>query len=128
MDPNKDSIDPATIDAGSTSPPAIETRTFGSVHPDTMNLARVIIESDNSLEIKEALFRQLRKMSPLHDRSLYMTVVVILGLVVLITIVWGFALMTFVKGSENLPAGLIALGSTALGALAGLLAPSPQGQ
>src|SRR5262245_5039913 len=61
------------------------------------------------------------------DVWIYRMVVVVLGLTVLITVVGGLGLAA--AGSPNnykMPAELIALGSAAIGALAGLLAPSPR--
>ncbi len=56
------------------------------------------------------------------DPWIYRMVVFFLGTVVLLTVAGG--LETGLKGAE-LPAGLIAIGSAAVGALAGLLAPAP---
>jgi hypothetical protein len=56
------------------------------------------------------------------DRVVYRMVVVFLGLVVTLTVIGGFRLA---NKSQELPAGLIALGSASIGALAGLLAPAP---
>ena len=96
---------------------------------ETWDLTRLVLESDCDLKCKKALLRELRKMSPRHNRSLYMVVVVILGLVAFTTVVWGFSLLTYSGCKvDQIPASLIALGSTALGALAGLLTPSPRDQ
>ena len=71
------------------------------------------------------LFRNLVKLkhhSP-RTRWVYRIVVISLGLSVVGTIFGGF-LLAFTSGA-SIPEGLIALGSAAVGALAGLLAPSP---
>lgn len=60
------------------------------------------------------------------DRWIYRTVVLVLGFAVLITIGGGFALAFLGSTNYKMPAELVALGSAALGALAGLLAPAPQ--
>jgi hypothetical protein len=64
------------------------------------------------------------------DVWIYRAVVVILGITVLCTVVGGLAL-TFVAHGEPkmaIPEAIVAIGSAAVGALAGLLAPSPRGQ
>lgn len=53
------------------------------------------------------------------DRWVYRAVVVILGIVIITSAIGALIL------SDKIPDSLIALGSTAIGALAGLLAPSP---
>jgi hypothetical protein len=57
------------------------------------------------------------------DRWVYRLVVIFLG-VVATTVVCGSIAFALLKGAD-LPSGLVALGSAAVGALAGLLAPSP---
>ena len=58
------------------------------------------------------------------DAWIYRLVVVFLGLVILVTVCGGIFLGT---GEESqLPEGIVAIGSAAVGALAGLLAPSPR--
>lgn len=56
------------------------------------------------------------------DVWIYRIVVAALAAVAMIAICGGIALAVYGK---NTPEGVIALGSTALGAIAGLLAPSP---
>jgi len=56
------------------------------------------------------------------DRLVYRIVVGALGLAVLVSI-GGLIALTF--ADETAPEGLVALGPAAVGALAGLLAPSP---
>jgi hypothetical protein len=66
--------------------------------------------------------------SPLQtDRWIYRAVVVVLGLTVLSTVLGGLAIVLFLHqdASLKLPDSLVAIGSAAVGALAGLLAPSP---
>jgi uncharacterized integral membrane protein len=61
------------------------------------------------------------------DVWIYRAVVVILGLAVLVTTFGGIGL-AFLGNAQNykLPAEIVAIGSAAVGALAGLLAPSPR--
>jgi hypothetical protein len=61
------------------------------------------------------------------DVWIYRAVVVILGLTVLGTVFGGLALVAVGHADPNmkLPASIVAIGSAAIGALAGLLAPSP---
>jgi hypothetical protein len=51
-------------------------------------------------------------------------------MVVLATVLGGIYIAMFAKGDAtiSLPEGIVAIGSAAVGALAGLLAPSPQGR
>lgn len=58
-----------------------------------------------------------------NDRWIYRTVVMILGLTVLITMLGG--IIIYGVSAATIPGELVALGSAAVGALAGLLAPSP---
>lgn len=60
-----------------------------------------------------------------NDVWLYRMVIMVLGITVLATIIGGLGLAY--KGDVNykLPAEIVAIGSAAVGALAGLLAPSP---
>jgi hypothetical protein len=59
------------------------------------------------------------------DRWIYRIVVIVLGLAVLITIGGGFGLAFIGSANYKMPPELVALGSAAVGALAGLLAPAP---
>ena len=63
--------------------------------------------------------------APAYQRDVwvYRMVVGVLGLVLLIVVV--ASLVLSLQGQTEIPAVLVALGSGALGALAGLLAPSP---
>ena len=85
------------------------------------------VSSDPSLpaDQKVKFLGGLQKLAtPLQsDRWIYRLVVAFLGLTVLLTILGGFYLS--IKTAATIPEGLIALGSAAVGALAGLLAPSP---
>ena len=63
------------------------------------------------------------------DVWIYRAVVLVLGLTLLITVVGGIFLAIIGKGDQTvkLPDAIVALGSAAVGALAGLLALSPVG-
>jgi hypothetical protein len=62
--------------------------------------------------------------TPLDDVWIYRIVVLMLGVVMLTAMVGSLILMT--NGTEKVPDIFLALGSAAVGALAGLLAPSPK--
>lgn len=74
---------------------------------------------------KEAL-KDLSRSRPIYerDRWVYRVIVLALGLTILIAAV-GAIILQF-SGKDS-PAILVALGSGAIGALAGLLAPAPSG-
>ena len=60
------------------------------------------------------------------DTWIYRAVVVTLGSVVLLTVVGGIMLEFFsIAAPRTLPQAIVSIGSAAIGALAGLLAPSP---
>ena len=97
---------------------------------DTLQELIQQVTSDTSLPAyqKVKLLESLQKLStPLQsDRWIFRLVVSFLGVAVLLTIILGFYLS--IKTAATIPEGLIALGSAAVGALAGLLAPSPMGR
>ncbi|WP_147127362.1 hypothetical protein [Shimia ponticola] len=69
-------------------------------------------------------------VTPLQtDVWIYRAVVVMLGITVLMTVAGGIYLEFFGQGDDaiELPQGVVSIGSAAIGALAGLLAPSPGG-
>lgn len=94
---------------------------------DTLQELIQQVTNDGSLSAdkKVKLLGSLQKLStPLQsDRWVFRLVVAFLGFAVLLTIIGGFYLS--IKTAATIPEGLIALGSAAVGALAGLLAPSP---
>jgi hypothetical protein len=97
---------------------------------DTLQELIQQVTSSNSLppDQKVKLLESLQKIpTPLQtDRWIFRLVVAFLGVAVLLTIIGGFYLS--IKTAATIPEGLIALGSAAVGALAGLLAPSPMGR
>jgi len=94
---------------------------------DTLQELIQQVTNDSSLppNQKVKLLGNLQKLStPLQsDRWIFRLVVGFLGSAVMLTIIGGFYLS--IKTAATIPEGLIALGSAAVGALAGLLAPSP---
>lgn len=65
--------------------------------------------------------------SPLdYDLVIYRIVVTVLGAAVLVTVIGGIYLARKADPNIKLPDGIVAIGSAAVGALAGLLAPSPK--
>jgi hypothetical protein len=89
-------------------------------------LRALISRQDIPQEARETLFTITSEISPLqNDRWVYRLVVVVLGLTLLSTVL-GILFLTYTgHGEIKLPDSLVALGSAAGGALAGLLAPSP---
>ena len=73
----------------------------------------------------EAISKVAEPMPLQSDNWIYRIVVLSLGLVVLVTIVGQIVLMMNSGGTKFLTEGIIALASAAVGAMAGLLAPSP---
>jgi hypothetical protein len=62
-----------------------------------------------------------------NDPWVYRIVVIALSLIALATVIGGIYLAVIGRGDAKiaLPEGIIAIGSAAVGAMAGLLAPSP---
>ena len=91
----------------------------------TQILSDLIADKNIPEESKTPLISQLNQIgTPLDtDPWVYRMVVISLGLTVLGTVAGGFSLA--LKSGASIPEGLIALGSAAVGALAGLLAPAP---
>ncbi len=73
---------------------------------------------------REKLVADLQEVKPFEDLWIYRAVVMALGLTVLITM-GGIIFLASRQSPTTIPDGLVALGSAALGALAGLLAPAP---
>ncbi len=67
--------------------------------------------------------------SPLqYDLWIYRAVIIVLGLTVIATVFGGIYLAMKADPNIKLPDAIVAIGSAAVGALAGLLAPSPKGE
>lgn len=82
------------------------------------------IPDDVKFQVTEAA-KELR--SPIEtDVWIYRAVVSVLGIIALVTVIGGITItLTVQDTSISLPDAIVALGSAAVGALAGLLAPSP---
>ena len=96
--------------------------------PKTLAMAVKEISDDASIpaEPKAKMLAALQPIVPVlqTDVWIYRLVVIFLGLVVLFTVLGDITLM-MTNQVKGLPDGIIAIGSAAIGALAGLLAPSP---
>jgi|SaaInl7_200m_RNA_FD_contig_21_551371_length_435_multi_13_in_0_out_0_1 hypothetical protein len=91
------------------------------VHEATIEgLIHLVLESDKSVKDQRILINELRKIhAPIEDRWIYRIIVSTLGFSGILTIVAVY----FLYGADKTPEGLIALGSAAIGALAGMLVP-----
>ena len=91
-----------------------------------------VIQADErfSEEQKQSMCDELLSLTkPLEtDSWIYRLVVFFLGVAILATVAGGIFLTYTTGGNANyqLPQGIVAIGSAAVGALAGLLAPSPK--
>ena len=94
---------------------------------DAIRAVHSLVSGDPSIpdETKIKLLDALQAVpTPLQtDRWVYRLVVSFLGLTLIGTVAGGFIITG--KFAQAMPEGLVALGSAAVGALAGLLAPSP---
>lgn len=92
--------------------------------------AKVAQDPELEARIRENPVEAITKIAaplPLQtDNWIYRIVVIALGLVILVTILGQIVLMA--TSGKFLTEGIIALASAAVGALAGLLAPSPSGR
>ncbi len=94
---------------------------------DAVRTTASLVSGDPSIpdEAKVKLLAALQAIPTplLTDNWIYRLVVCFLGITVIGTVIGGFIISG--KTGQDIPEGLIALGSAAVGALAGLLAPSP---
>jgi len=90
-------------------------------------LAPLTLRSDVPQDARDAISAAIQETPLSTDVWIYRAVVIILGLAVLGTVFGGLALVAVGRGDPNvaLPDAIVAIGSAAVGALAGLLAPSP---
>jgi hypothetical protein len=92
-------------------------------------LAPLTARTDIPQDAREILANVIKDVTtPLgNDRWIYRSVVLFLGIALLLTVAGGIGLAFIAKGDAKiaLPEALVAIGSAAVGALAGLLAPSP---
>jgi len=93
-------------------------------------LEKITADENIDAETKDAASQALAELrTPLNtDPWIYRIVVTLLGITVLTTVMGGIYLTIAGKGADGweLSPGIVAIGSAAVGALAGLLAPSPQ--
>ena len=82
--------------------------------PDAPSVRKIVQEAR-----EEAVLR-----SEVPNTLVYQITVVVLGLSVL-SVIAALVLITLQKGQAEIPQALVAIGSAAIGALAGLLAPTP---
>ena len=96
------------------------------------NLSSIMSREDLPDDVRTSIASAVSDLTtPLQtDVWIYRIVVSILGLIVLATVLGGIYIAVIAKGDAtmSLPEGIVAIGSAAVGALAGLLAPSPQGR
>lgn len=89
-----------------------------------------IIESDpkEMALFKEDPIKYLEQLKPIEKPWVFMTIVIIVGLVLIASVVLGSIIIFKASDSQTakVPDFLVGIGSTALGALVGLLAPSPK--
>ncbi len=67
---------------------------------------------------------------PINDKNVFLTVLWIVGVVLITAVILGSVIIFMSPDKQNakVPEFLVSIGSTALGALVGLLAPSPARQ
>jgi hypothetical protein len=95
-----------------------------------MRLAPLVGRTDIPDDVRGLINSTVSEADPLRtDVWIYRTVVIILGITVVATVFGGIYLAVISKAdmSLKLPDAIVAIGSAAVGALAGLLAPSPRG-
>lgn len=97
-----------------------------TVHKEVAELFKSVIENkDMNIFQKKILLNEVRKLkSPDEDRWVYRTVVWVLGAVALGTVAYPFLCVGADGVSKEIPSGLLAIGSAAMGALAGYLTPN----
>jgi len=93
-------------------------------------IAKVLDREDLPSDVREELTNTVSGLrTPLQtDVWIYRIVVVTLGLIVLATVCGGIYISVIARGDATvqLSEGIVAIGSAAVGALAGLLAPGPR--
>lgn len=93
-------------------------------------LAALVTRNDIPQDARDLISSAMRSRVLENDVWIYRAVVMILGLTVLATVFGGLAIVLLKSQDANLllPDSIVAIGSAAVGALAGLLAPSPMRQ
>jgi hypothetical protein len=88
--------------------------------------SRSDLPQDVQVAVGKALNEAARPLE--YDLWIYRVVVGVLGVTVVVTVFGGIFLALKADPNIKLPDAIVAIGSAAVGALAGLLAPSPKGQ
>ncbi len=101
----------------------------------TNRISELKIELDKSSELKEKFINNpmqfinsISTSEPLKDKKVFLFIVGIVGVVLLCSILLG-AIIIFKSADvtkAKVPEFIVSIGSTALGAIVGLLAPSPR--
>ena len=91
-------------------------------------LSPIASRTDLPEDVRTAVNKAIAEASnPLQsDVWIYRAVVIVLGITVIATVFGGLYLATKADVNIKLPDAIVAIGSAAVGALAGLLAPSPR--
>lgn len=94
---------------------------------DASLLARLTTDPNPIAVLQETASQAEAKSEPAYraDKMLYRIAVIVLGLLALLAAIGSIGL---VAAGKTTPEVLVALGSTAVGALVGLFAPSPTGK
>ncbi|WP_348743327.1 hypothetical protein [Tenacibaculum sp. 190524A05c] len=101
----------------------------------TNSISKLKVELDKSPELKQSFLNDpihfinsVDTKDPIKDKIVFLVIVGIVGVVLLISIILG-AVIIF-KSSDvskaKVPEFIVSIGSTALGAIVGLLAPTPR--
>ncbi|MEZ4992667.1 MAG: hypothetical protein R2824_19750 [Saprospiraceae bacterium] len=98
------------------------------------DMKQKVLESPELLQQLQAdptsFFQNVETTNPVYKTGVFLTVVGILGLVLLSALIIGAIITLKTYNTEDgvmeIPDFIVMLGSTAIGALAGLLAPSPR--
>jgi hypothetical protein len=85
-----------------------------------------LANANNAAEVETIVGQaelEARRRSEIPDTFVYRATVIVLGVSVVTVVIAQFTLA--LRGQASIPDGLIAIGAAAIGALAGLLAPTP---
>lgn len=92
------------------------------------DLSSLLSRNDLPDDVKEKVKSSINELKRpvFYDLFIYRVVVIVLGVIALVTVFGGIAITLLLRdNSITLPDAIVALGSAAVGALAGLLAPTP---
>lgn len=100
---------------------------------EAKNVTHLVREIKQSPELLNELnnnplgfLEKVQEPKPLENKWIFLFIVSIVGVVLLATVAMGSILI--VNGKTDVPEFLVSISSTALGAIVGLLAPSPRQQ